>query len=83
MRAARAARLFFLIRPIKVLICGVVISVAVVDTKKEIPIDATAKLFLNRRFFFFIELSVESERTESKECWISVAGFFEVLYGSL
>ena len=29
-RAARAARLFFLIRPIKSLICGVVVDVAVV-----------------------------------------------------
>ena len=33
MRAARAARLFFLIRPIKFLICGVVVTVAVVDAK--------------------------------------------------
>ena len=29
-RAARAARLFFLIQPIKSLICGVVVAVAVV-----------------------------------------------------
>ena len=33
MRAARAARLFFLTRPIKILICGVVVAVAVVDAK--------------------------------------------------
>ena len=33
MRAARAARLFFLTRPIKTLICGVVVVVAVVDAK--------------------------------------------------
>ena len=33
MRAARAARLFFLPRPIKFLICGVVVAVAVVDAK--------------------------------------------------
>ena len=33
MRAARAARLFFLSRPIKILICGVVVVVAVVDAK--------------------------------------------------
>ena len=33
MRAARAARLFFLIRPIKFLIYGVVVAVPVVDAK--------------------------------------------------
>ena len=33
MRAARAARLLFLIRPIKFLICGVVVAVPVVDAK--------------------------------------------------
>ena len=32
-RAARAARLFFLTRPIKFLIFGVVVAVAVVDAK--------------------------------------------------
>ena len=32
-RAARAARLFFLTRPIKFFICGVVVAVAVVDAK--------------------------------------------------
>ena len=31
-RAARAARLFFLIQPIKSLICGVVVDVAVVKS---------------------------------------------------
>ena len=30
-RAARAARLFFLIQPIKSLICGIAVVVAVVD----------------------------------------------------
>ena len=33
MRAARAARLFSLARPIKFLICGVVVAVPVVDAK--------------------------------------------------
>ena len=37
-RAARAARLFFLIQPIKSLICGVVEVIAVVNTK--LPIQA-------------------------------------------
>ena len=32
-RAVRAARLFLLTRPIKFLICGVVVAVAVVDAK--------------------------------------------------
>ena len=32
-RVARAARLFFLFRPIKFLICGVVVAFAVVDAK--------------------------------------------------
>ena len=35
-RAARAARLFSLTRPIKFLICGVVVAVPVVDAK-ELP----------------------------------------------
>ena len=34
MRAARAACSFFLTRPIKVLICGVVVVVAIVDVLK-------------------------------------------------
>ena len=33
MRAARAARLFLLARPLKFLICGVVFAVSVVDAK--------------------------------------------------
>ena len=39
MRAARVARLFFLTRPIKFLICGVVVAVAVVDAKASYSID--------------------------------------------
>ena len=54
MRAARAARLFFLTRPIKILICGVVVAVAVVDAKApycQIQIkksNASAKSMLHR-----------------------------------
>ena len=36
--AARAARLFFAIRPIKFIICGVVISVAVVYAKARFSV---------------------------------------------
>lgn len=38
MRAARTARLFFLTRPIKFLICGVVVAVRVVSAKAQLPI---------------------------------------------
>ena len=48
MRAARAARLFFLTRPIKLLICGVVVAVAVVDAEGVVVavsvVDAEAPL---------------------------------------
>ena len=38
MRAARAARLFFFMQPIKFLICGFVVAVNVVDAKGDVTV---------------------------------------------
>ena len=43
MRAARAARVFFFTRPIKFLICDVVIPVAVVDSFRDLKIQDGSK----------------------------------------
>ena len=56
-RAARAARLFFVIQSMKVLICGVVVAVPVVDAK------APHYLFLERLLLLVSEIGSESIRS--------------------